>query len=387
MTFHADPIVPAPWPQASPRGGDGCIKVLVVDDCKITRAQIACWLAAETDIEIVGFAENGVEAIELSRFHQPDITLLDIDMPVMDGLTALPDIIKASPMGRVIVASAMTQRGKNITIQALSAGACDYLAKPDASDVCGVDYRNALIVKIRLLGTRRHLDSRGTCQSCLTAPSPNGPNCDLVHGRQRPMFKRPRAVFIGASTGGPEALGVVLGALAGKIHVPFLIAQHMPAGFTTALAEQLNKVTGGRVIEARDDMMCVGGHFYLAPGNCQMSVCLKDDELHIALKPNPRANRSATAITKPTIDPLFRSAGRALGGASLAIMLTGMGEDGKEGAKAMVSKGSLLIAQDEATSVAWGMPGAVVKAGIATVQRPLHDIAPAILAIMEGEFP
>lgn len=359
------------------------IKVLIVEKSAVSGKLTEHWLSGNDDLDVVGLAVNGKEAIQLAQRYQPHIILLDVEMPVMDGLTALPKILKASPFGRVIMASTLTRRGGETTLRALSAGACDYLAKPDPSQFeSDADYKRDLLFKVRMLGGKSRLRKIPHSKSHKDAL----PEGTLPHqGSLEPFTETlttPQAIFIGASTGGPEALCVVVAGLAGKINVPVLMTQHMPALFTRILAEHLCKQTGALVIEAQDDMLCEAGVFYLAPGDFHMTVALSGGGLRISLNKDDHEN-----FCRPAVDPLFRSASNALGEAALGVILTGMGQDGREGAKAMVGKGSLLIAQDEKTSVAWGMPGAVVKAGIATSQKSVNDIAPSILSIMQGAHP
>jgi two-component system, chemotaxis family, protein-glutamate methylesterase/glutaminase len=190
---------------------------------------------------------------------------------------------------------------------------------------------------------------------------------------------RPEAIFIGSSTGGPEALKTIVAGLVGKVDVPVFITQHMPPLFTKILAAHLSKQTGGKVVEAQHDCEAKPGTFYIAPGDRHMVVVSTPNGLRIELNDNAQEN-----FCRPAVDPLFRSAASALGDKALAIILTGMGHDGREGAKALVAKGASIIAQDEDSSVVWGMPGAIVRAGLASAAKPLDDIAPAILNVLRG---
>ena len=360
------------------------IRVMIVEDSVVIRGLLTRWLSAESDLEIAGIAVNGREAIRLASDMTPDVILLDIEMPVMDGMTALPEILKCSPSSRIIMASTMTQRGGEVTIRALSSGASDYLAKPDAGlDSAASDYKRDLLTKVRMLGARALRAapiSSAPVQTC-GAPSPQG---KVTPDTIRPVVINalPKAVFIGASTGGPEALKIVISELAGKIDKPVLITQHMPALFTKILAEHLSKQTGANVVEAQAGMVAKPGHFYIAPGNRHMTVTYAANILRIDLNDEPPENHC-----RPAVDPLFRSAAAALGDRALAVILTGMGVDGREGAKALVAKGSLLIAQDEETSVVWGMPGSVVRAGLASAAKPITEIAKAILNVVRGVAP
>jgi two-component system, chemotaxis family, protein-glutamate methylesterase/glutaminase len=363
------------------------IKVLIVDDSAVIRGLISRWLSAEADIEIVATANNGRDGVLRAGEASPDVVLLDIEMPVMDGITALPGILKAAPSARVIMASTLTRRGGEITIKALAAGASDYLAKPDASMDGAPDYKRELLFKVRMLGSRAmrssaavHSATSATPSSRVAAPLlTQSPRATL---RPVAIKARPEAIFIGSSTGGPEALKSVVAGLAGKVDVPVFITQHMPPLFTKILAEHLCKQTGAHVIEAEHNMLARPGVFYIAPGNRHMVVTRTKSGLSIELNDHEAEN-----FCRPAVDPLFRSAASVLGDRALGIILTGMGHDGRDGATALVAKGGAIIAQDEETSVVWGMPGAVVRAGLAAASKPLEEIAPAILNVMRGVAP
>jgi two-component system, chemotaxis family, protein-glutamate methylesterase/glutaminase len=361
------------------------IRVLIVEDSAVIRGLLTRWLGSEPDVEIAGIAVNGREGVRLAGESNPDVVVLDIEMPIMDGLTALPGILKSAPGSRVIMASNLTQRGGEVTIRALAAGASDYLAKPSANNVAAAaDYKKELLLKVRMLGSRARRVSPPTPVGVATGSTQKWTEVSSGQGALRPvsMQARPKAIFIGSSTGGPEALKVVVAGLVGKIDVPVLIAQHMPALFTKILAEHLCKLTGAKVIEAEHGMIAKAGHFYIAPGNFHMMVGYSAETIRIELNDDAQEN-----FCRPAVDPLFRSAAAALGNRALAVVLTGMGSDGREGGKAMVAKGCSLIAQDEETSVVWGMPGAVVRAGLASSSKPLNDIASAILSVMRGVSP
>jgi two-component system, chemotaxis family, protein-glutamate methylesterase/glutaminase len=364
------------------------IKVMIVEDSSVIRSLLTRWLDSEADIEIVGTANNGREGVLRAGEVAPDVVLLDVEMPIMDGITALPEILKAAPMARVIMASNLTQRGGEVTIKALAAGASDYLAKPDAQMSGAADYKRELLFKVRMLGSRA-LRSPSPMQANLaqrplaaktTAPVSLVPPPSKL--RSVATKVRPEAIFIGSSTGGPEALKSIVGALAGHVDVPVFITQHMPPLFTKILAEHLSKQTGAHVVEAQHDTMAKPGVFYIAPGNHHMVVVNASSGLRIELNDHEQEN-----FCRPAVDPLFRSAAIALGDKALAIILTGMGHDGREGARSLVAKGAMIIAQDEDTSVVWGMPGAIVRAGLASASKPLDDIAPAILNVLRGVNP
>ena len=363
------------------------IKVLIVEDSAVIRSLLTRWLDSEDDIAVVGTANNGREGVQRAGEMTPDVVLLDIEMPVMDGLTALPGILKSAPMARVIMASNLTQRGGEVTMRALAAGASDYLAKPDATLTSAGDYKRDLLFKVRMLGSRALKQSA----QLNTLTSMRQPQIDVEKASPQPLQTvlpylkpvtrkaRPQAIFIGSSTGGPEALKIVVSQLVGKVDVPVFITQHMPPLFTKILADHLAKQTGAQVVEAQHDEDARAGVFYVAPGNRHMTVVLTTTGLKIKLNDDAQEN-----FCRPAVDVMFRSAALALGDKALAIILTGMGSDGREGAKALVAKSAMIIAQDEETSVVWGMPGAVVRAGLATTLKPLPEIGPAILNVMRG---
>ena len=363
------------------------IKVLIVEDSAVIRSLLTRWLDAESDIAVIGTAINGREGVQRAGEMTPDVVLLDIEMPVMDGLTALPGILKSAPMARVIMASNLTQRGGEVTMRALAAGASDYLAKPDAALTSAGDYKRDLLFKVRMLGSRalkqsaqlNTLTSMRQPQIDVEKASPQPSPTALPYLKPVTRKARPQAIFIGSSTGGPEALKIVVSQLVGKVDVPVFITQHMPPLFTKILADHLAKQTGAQVVEAQHDEDARAGVFYVAPGNRHMTVVLTTTGLKIKLNDDAQEN-----FCRPAVDVMFRSAALALGDKALAIILTGMGSDGREGAKALVAKSAMIIAQDEETSVVWGMPGAVVRAGLATTLKPLPEIGPAILNVMRG---
>jgi two-component system, chemotaxis family, protein-glutamate methylesterase/glutaminase len=361
------------------------IRVLVVDDSLVIRGLVVRWLDGESDIEVVGKAVNGEEAIERARTLKPHVIILDVEMPVMDGITALPRIHAAAPFARIVMASTLTRQGAAVTIRALSLGAADYIAKPDAGQIAGAeDYRRELLVKIRGLGS----SARRTASA--VAPRRSGqlptsvtpfPRKDVILGNKT-LKAKPEALFIGASTGGPAALGAVVASLVGKVTVPVFITQHMPAMFTAILAEHMAKATGAKVVEAKDGMAAEAGTFYIAPGDFHMTVQRRAGRVFIVLDQSPPEN-----FCRPAVDPLFRSAAAVYGERAFGVVLTGMGHDGREGARALAGKGGLILAQDEATSVVWGMPGAVATAGLACAIKPIADIGPTILNVLRGVNP
>jgi two-component system, chemotaxis family, protein-glutamate methylesterase/glutaminase len=364
------------FPAAStPAGASaGKVRVLIVDDSAVIRGLVSRWLSEDAAIEVVGSVMNGQEGVRKATDLNPDVVILDIEMPVMDGITALPQILKAAPQARVIMASTLTQRGAEVTIKALSLGAADYLPKPEANRLSGAQsYRDELIAKVKALGARRARYGAALTGGVTTpAPAP-------VRMRPLSAMQPAEVLVIGSSTGGPQALREVVGGLVGKVHVPVLIAQHMPPTFTATLAAHLAKQTGARISEAKDGDPLRPGEFLIAPGDYHMTIVRSGPIPRVSLDQNPPEN-----FCRPAVDPLFRSAAATYGPRVLAMVLTGMGADGKRGGQVIVDAGGALIAQDEATSVVWGMPGAVANAGLASQIKPLNELAPAALALLRG---
>lgn len=374
------------------------IKVMIIDDSAVIRGLITRWIEPENDIELVGIGTNGLDGVTRATKLAPDVIILDIEMPQMDGIEALPLLLKAVPGVRIIMASAITTAGAQITIKALSLGATDYIAKPSAGVAGGADdYKNELIAKLRALGPRKDTTKPNafarpnafaprppinTTQNQQPANATAPKAIDSAKAQPFRLKSKPEALFIGSSTGGPEALKTVIAGLVGKVNVPVFITQHMPALFTKTLAEHLSKTTGANVIEVTDNLIPRPGNFYLAQGGKHMVVNKASTGVRIELNDGAPEN-----FCKPAVDVLFRSANRVYGEKAMGVILTGMGHDGREGARLMSQSGSFILAQDEATSVVWGMPGAVAAAGIANEIRPLNSIASTITNILRGVAP
>lgn len=345
------------------RRGDS-VRVMIVDDSTPVRSLVSRWLEGEAGITVVGTAANGREALDLLDVLRPDIVLLDVDMPVLDGLGSLPPLLARRPDLSVIVVSTLTRPNAQVTLKCLALGAVDYLPKPEARpDAAGTSaFRRELGFKLKELAAR-HLKGP-------TAGKPVTPHLAL-----RASPTRPRVVGIGASTGGPNALAQALPGLAGvSALVPILIVQHMPELFTRVLAEQLRIKTGLAVAEAEDGEPIEAGRVYLAPGGCHMGItAVSDSGATIRLDRGEPVHHC-----RPAIDILFADLARVFGPASLGIVLTGMGRDGTDGAAAIVGARGTIFAQDEATSTIWGMPGSVVRAGLARRVLPLGNIAAAV---------
>jgi two-component system chemotaxis response regulator CheB len=373
---------------------------MIVDDSAVVRGLISRWLEQEPDMVLAGLAIDGAKGVEKVREIQPDVLILDIEMPNMGGLEALPKLLAAKPGLKVLMASTLTTRGANVTIRALELGAADYIPKPDSTRIGGADgFRTELLTKIRALCGRTRqwptppaaaTDKPATLERPAHAPSAFTPAPRPVAAPAAPVALRPRstgpkridALFVGASTGGPPALRNFLMGLGPDWKLPILIVQHMPATFTTILAEHLDKALPQRVVEAKDGMNIESRTVYIAPGDWHMTVKGPLGLPTIRLDQGPQVN-----WCRPAVDPLFRSAADIYGNHALGVVLTGMGHDGRDGARALVDVNASVLAQDEATSVVWGMPGAVAEAGLAELIKPIPALSAACKAFARGERP
>lgn len=340
-------------------------RVLVVDDSAVVRGLVARWIEADPRLDLAGTCPDGEQGVRRAAELQPDLVVLDVEMPRMDGLTALPLILKAAPRARVVMASTLTRQGAEVTVKALSLGAADYAAKPEAGQLGGAEaYRVELLQKLVAL-----------CQHLAPAPRVTIP---APRPALRTATARPSLIAIGASTGGPQALRAVVSALPADTRVPILITQHMPRLFTAILAEHLSKL-GLPAAEAVDGEVLKPGRIYLAPGGFHMTVRSGKNGLQAALNEDPPVN-----YCRPAVDPLFMSLAAAGVRGVLAVVLTGMGSDGREGVRRLRETGAHIIVQDQPSSVVWGMPGAVAEAGLADMILPLSDIGPEVARRLKG---
>lgn len=345
------------------------IRVMIVDDSAIIRALMDRILKADAPhVQVCGTADNGQRALDTLEACDPDVMILDIEMPVMDGITALPRLLAARPHLRVLICSTLSDRGAAISVKALSLGAAECLLKPTRPAEIQADgaFHQGLIRAVRHIGA-------GALRARLDAPRPPAPP-----PRAAPAFApraRPQILAIGCSTGGPGALGRVLPHLKG-LPAPIVITQHMPATFTRILAEHLTATTGVPCVEGAPGAVLEPGRAYLAPGGRHMLFAPRPGGgAAVALSDGPPEN-----FCRPAADPMLRSLVPIYGAAICVAMLTGLGQDGCEGARAVVQAGGQVIAQDEATSVVWGMPGAVARAGLARAVVPLDAIAREVRA-------
>jgi two-component system chemotaxis response regulator CheB len=388
--------------QAASATGPDLIRVMVVDDSIVVRGLLARWIEAEAGLEIVASLRSGREAIDHLARVDPDVVILDVDMPDIDGITALPLLLEKRPDLVVIMASSLTRRNAEVSLRSLSLGAADYIPKPGSTHetASSNSFRRELIEKIRALGGRRKPVPRSSASPWRAAgaaaradeqsggaglrhvPAPALlPSAEAATLKLRPMpLAPPRILLIGSSTGGPQALGAIVSRIGPVIdQVPVLITQHMPPTFTTILAEILGRASGRPVHEAMDGETLRTGTIYIAPGGRHLRVTRRAGVPTVALDDGPQIN-----FCKPAVDPMFSSAAETWGSSNLALVLTGMGSDGTRGAADIVAAGGSVIAQDEETSVVWGMPGSVAKAGLCSAVLPLDGIADTLADLFCG---
>ncbi|MDQ2756770.1 MAG: chemotaxis response regulator protein-glutamate methylesterase [Actinomycetota bacterium] len=362
------------------------IRVLVVDDSVVIRRLVTSILSGDPDIEVVGHAANGQIAMGKVESLSPDAITLDIEMPVMDGIATVRALRRAGHRMPVIMFSTLTERGATATLDALEAGASDYVAKP--ANVGSVtqsleQVRASLIPKIKALcGTRRRVSAPrpgAQVNGRMTPTTTSGPPVRPPAGRPPVLAARRgadtayRVLAVGCSTGGPEALGTLLGALPASLGVPVVVVQHMPPVFTTQFAARLDRLLPLTVVEATAGQVLRPGHVYIAPGDIHLKV------VRTAAGDRVELDRGAPEnFCRPAVDVLFRSVVATYGRDVLAAVLTGMGQDGRRGALDIVAAGGSVLAQDEATSVVWGMPGAVVNDGAAEEVLPIGLLGPAL---------
>jgi len=342
------------------------VTVLLVDDSAVIRGLMDKALSANPDIAIVGSAANGSMAVSLAQELKPDIIILDIEMPVMDGITALPELIKSSPRSRIIMASTLTARNASISLQALSLGAIDYLAKPSAKtgDEVSSFYRE-LTGKILALGKSATPAAARTKQK----PSFNVPPLTIGTPLNAAGIA---ALAIASSTGGPQALMGLFEKLNGHLlNIPVFITQHMPPTFTAIMAEQLSRISGRPCREAAEGMTVIPGEAYVAAGDYHMLAEKQaNGKVVLHTRQDPPEN-----FCRPSADPMLRSLSTIYTNQLALLVLTGMGQDGLEGAKRVVENGGSVIAQDEASCVIYGMPKAVAEQQLCKAILPLPEIA------------
>jgi two-component system chemotaxis response regulator CheB len=344
------------------------IKILVVDDSAFMRKAISMMIEEDPDLKVVGTARDGLEAIEKVKDLQPDLVTLDVEMPRMDGITALKKIMKENPLP-VLMVSSLTIQGARATVEALSAGAVDFIPKGTSYVSLEITKIKAdLISKIKAITRHKvkiysHLDNRSN---------------RIFYNKERPqlVFPSARIVTIGVSTGGPFSLQKVIPALPENFPLPIAIVQHMPPNFTKSLAERLDSISRVEVCEAEDGMELTRGKVFIAPGGLHMKFKRFGDKyskVRIVVTKEP-----ADSLHCPSVDVMFASANEVFRGRVLAVVMTGMGKDGSEGARLIKSSGGKVLAQNEETCVIYGMPKAIVDANLADAVIPLEEIASTV---------
>jgi two-component system, chemotaxis family, protein-glutamate methylesterase/glutaminase len=364
------------------------LRVMVVDDSVVIRGMISRWIGAEPDMEVAASLRTGLDAVNQIERINPDVAVLDIEMPELDGISALPQLLAKKRNLIIIMASTLTRRNAEISFKALSLGASDYIPKPESTrEAAAADiFHHDLIQKIRHLGAKvRRTVSPSIAPATPAREAAVRPAPAPV--AQAPLMRRPfsmlapRVLLIGSSTGGPQALMSLVTEIGPVIdRFPVLITQHMPPTFTTILAEHLARSSRRPAREAVDGEIVKAGQIYLAPGGRHMRVVRHGADAAIALDDGPPVN-----FCKPAVDPLFTSAIDVWQGGIMSVILTGMGSDGMRGGKDIVAAGGSVIAQDEASSVVWGMPGAAANAGICAAILPLNQIAPKLVRLFSGD--
>jgi two-component system chemotaxis response regulator CheB len=363
--------------RAVPASGGAAARVMICDDSAAIRGAIARMLESDPGIQVVAKVGNGQMAIDELKRTKVDVLVLDIEMPVLDGMAALPLLLRADPGLRIIMASTLTTRGADIAMRALRLGAADYVPKPSSVGSESDDrFRQEIISKVKGLARMRH---RGSASA--------RPETPIVTRRAPAMV--PKMLAIGSSTGGPQALFTLIQALGRSVNVPVILTQHMPATFTPILAEHITRLGGLSCAEAKDGEPLVAGQIYLAPGDKHLIIEPGDARagglrgpLGATMARARLSNDPPENYCRPAVDPMLRSAAAVCDGRVLVAMLTGMGHDGLAGTRTVVEAGGAAVAQDEATSVVWGMPGAIALAGLCHAVLPLPRIAPKLLEML-----
>jgi two-component system chemotaxis response regulator CheB len=354
---------------------------MVVDDSAVMRSAITRILLGEKDMKVVASAANGQLAIDALKRQPTDVVILDIEMPVLDGLSAIPLLKAIDPGVQIIMASTLTHKNADISLRALSLGATDYIPKPSSDQgnmLMAEQFTHELVEKVRTLARRaRSKNVRMPSSLQAVAAKPANTIADVKKIVLRTgVLTRPDVIAIGSSTGGPQALFEVIKNLGTGLRQPIVITQHMPPSFTTILAEHIMRQCGVSCAEAKEGEILKPGQYYVAPGDFHLLFVRKPEGVAVKLTKDPAEN-----YCRPSVDPMLRSLVEAYGRNILAVILTGMGQDGMKGGKIVVDAGGGVIAQDEATSVVWGMPGAVANAGLCSSVLPVGDIGATVKQI------
>lgn len=346
------------------------IRVLIVDDSVLVQKVLTTILSSSPDIEVVGAAENPLVAREMIKQLNPDVLTLDVEMPQMDGITFLRNLMRLRPMP-VVMISSLTQRGAEVTLDALALGAVDFVSKPKPNEQHSLeDYADDIIAKVKIA-------SKTNVKQFVSRETPNVVKVAQATGSFKSKTNFTKLVVLGSSTGGTEAIKVVVKSMPADCP-PILITQHLPAAFSQSFVEHIDAVTQMTASIPVDGQVIEWGNIYLAPGGLHMGVKRVNNQYVIQIEDSEPVNRH-----KPAVDVLFHSAAKCAGENAVCVLLTGMGADGAVGMQAMKEAGAKTIIQDEATSVVWGMPGAAFKLGCADHVVPLDDIAAKILTLVK----
>lgn len=357
------------------------IRILLADDSSAVRRLVLKTLSQHAGLEVVGLAADGKQALQMLPGARPDVVILDVEMPVMDGMDTLKAIQRIDRQLPVIMFSSLTVSGGEATLEALAQGARDYVAKPSGTSNVqqAVDYINAqLLPRIRQWGSMTAAEASGT----VARLRPASATIAVPVSRLRTSGHPVDVVAIGSSTGGPNALAEIVAKLPASLETPVLIVQHMPTLFTRLLAERLDRSSALKVREATDGVAVRPGEVWIAPGDQHMTAVRRGTEVRLALNQGPLENSC-----RPAVDVLFRSVATVYGSRSLAVMLTGMGKDGLEGCRVLKHRGAHVLAQDESSCVVWGMPRAVTEANLADQIVPLKKMHAEITRIARPNLP
>lgn len=380
MTVPAQSVQPC----ASP----GPFRVMVVDDSAVIRGIFRRTLEADPDVSVVASVSNGQFALDSLKREDIEVVVLDIEMPVMDGMTALPRLLEIDPNLKVIMASTLTEKNADVSLRALSVGAADYIPKPSAKNVLNSagEFQRELLEKVKELGLARRKRAEAgprlpvsAATSSATAPRMDEPQMSPSLSLRPPSASEPELLAIGSSTGGPQALQSVVRSLGKDFELPILITQHMPPTFTKILAGHLGAASGRSSVEAEDGMIVRNGETYIAPGDFHMIAVREGTDVVLRLITDPPEN-----FCRPSVNPMLRSLANIYGKGLLVVILTGMGQDGLSGGRVVIEAGGTLLAQDEETSIVWGMPGAVAGAGICSAVLPLSEL-PGKISSLSGK--
>lgn len=361
---------------------------MLVDDSAVIRGALTQLLADDPAIEVISSVSNGEMAVSAMSRHSPDIIILDVEMPVMDGLTALPKLLAAKPDTKIIMFSALTTKGGEITIKAMALGAVECLVKPKSGEASKESpfHKNLLSLLHNLCphsGAEKNIPTppqipKSPAKEIGAKPQAKPESAYSLHKAIGTYTGKPRLLAIGSSTGGPQALFEVIRHFKG-FDIPIILTQHMPATFTKILADHITTQTGVTAVEGEDGMRLENGRVHVAPGSHHMVLKEDTGDIRIQLDDGPMEN-----FCKPSVEPMLRSAIDIFDKKVLTVILTGMGNDGVNASRSLVGKGGRVIAQDEETSVVWGMPGAVAKAGLCQEVLPLGKIGPWVKQVVTG---